>query len=96
LRGIAAWACAGLRDIAFRPAADRTDLLPITFFVVRDQFLVSPVLPEVSDEGKLINFELLVFWRMGIIESPLPKGNVFADKADQPAVLLVKVLNDRK
>jgi hypothetical protein len=96
LRGIAAWACAGLRDIAFRPAADRTDLLPITFFVVRDQFLVSPVLPEISDEGKLINFELLVFWRMGIIESPLLEGNIFADKADQPAVLLVKVLNNRK
>jgi hypothetical protein len=33
---------------------------------------------------------------MGIIESPLPEGKVFADKADQPAVLLVKVLNDRK
>jgi hypothetical protein len=33
---------------------------------------------------------------MGIIESPLLEGNVFADKADQPAVLLIKVLNNRK
>jgi hypothetical protein len=96
LRGITARAGAGLRDITFRPAADRTDLLSITLFVVRDQFLVSPVLPEVSDKREFINFELLVFGRMGIIESPLLEGNVFADKADQPAVLLVKVLNNRK
>jgi hypothetical protein len=32
---------------------------------------------------------------MGIIKSPLFQGDISADKVDQPAVLLVKVLNER-
>ena len=94
LRCIAAGAGAVIRDVTLRTAADGTYLLAITFFEVRDQFLVSPVLSEVGDKGKFINFELLVFRRVGIIESPLLKRNISADKENQPAVLLIKILNN--
>ncbi len=40
------------------------------------------------------NLEFPVSGGMGIIKSPLFKRDVFADKMDQPAVLLVKRLNE--
>ena len=69
-----------IRDIAFRAAADRTDLLAITFFKVRDEIFISPVLTEVRDQREFINFELLILWGVGIIESPLLEWNISADK----------------
>ena len=90
---ITARAGTGIRDVAFRAATDRSDLLTIAFFVVRDEFFVSPALAEICDQRKLINFELLVLWRVGIIESPLLKRDISANKVNQPAVLLIKVLN---
>lgn len=92
-RSITSWAGTGIRDVAFRAAADRADLLTIAFFVVRDEIFVSPFLTEICDQRETIDFELLVLWRMGIIESPLLKRDISADKVNQPAVLLVKVLN---
>ena len=83
-----------IRDVAFRAAADRTDLLAITFFVVRDELSISPVLTKISDQGKFVNFELLIFGGMGIIKGPLLKGDISTDKINQPAVLLVKILNN--
>ena len=94
--GVTAWAGAGVRNITFRPAADRADLFAIAFFVVGDEILISPVLTEVSDQREFINFELLVLWGMGIIKSPLLEGDISADEVDQPAVLLVKILNYRE
>lgn len=35
---------------------------------------------EVRDQREFVNFELLIFWRMGNIESPLLEGNISADK----------------
>lgn len=64
LRGITTRTGARIRNIAFGSAADRTNLLTIAFFVVRNQFLVSPVLAEIRDERQPINLELLVLWRM--------------------------------
>ena len=93
---VAAWTGTGIRDVTLGSTSDRTNLFTITFFVVRDEFFVSPVLSEIRDQWEFINFELLILWGMGIIESPLPKWNVSADKVDQPAVLLVKVLNYRE
>ena len=74
-------------------AADGTDLFAIAFFDVGNEFFVSLVLSEVRDEGELVNLELLVFGGMGIIKSPVFEGDISADEVDQPAVLLVKVLN---
>ena len=43
-----------------------------------------------------INFELLVFEGMGIVKSPLLERDISTDKVNQPAVLLVKILNYRE
>ena len=94
--GTTARAGAGIGDVALGTAADRADLFTLTLFKVRDEFLIGPVLPEISDERKLINFELLIFRGMGIIESPLPERDIPADKVNQPAVLLIKILNNRE
>ena len=67
-------------DITFGPPADGTDLLFITFFKVRDQFLISPVLAEIRDQRKFINLIFLVFRRMGIIKGLLLEWDVSADK----------------
>ena len=85
-----------VRNVTFRPTADRADFLTITFFIVRDEIFISPVLAEVSDQRKFINLELLVFWGMGIIKSPLLKGNISADKVKKPADLFMLVLNKLK
>ncbi|MFQ6803638.1 MAG: hypothetical protein ACLRT5_01110 [Lachnospiraceae bacterium] len=58
----------------------RADLLAITIFEVRDEILVSPVLAEIGDQRKFINFELLIFRGMGIIKRPLLEWDVSADK----------------
>ena len=68
---VTARAGAVLRDIAFRAAPDGADLLAIAFFDVGNELPVSPALAEVSDERQLVSLEFLVFWGMGIIESPL-------------------------
>jgi hypothetical protein len=46
-----------------------------------------------NDLWELIHLELLVFWGVGIIKGPLPERDISADKIDQPAVLLIKLLN---
>ena len=46
-----------------------------------------------SDDRELVDLKFLIFWRVGIIESPLLEGDISADKINKPAVLLVKVLN---
>ena len=62
--GIASGAGAVIRDVTIGAPGDGTDLLAITFFVVRDEVFVIPVLPEVGDQRKLVDLELLVFWRV--------------------------------
>ena len=82
LWGVTTWTGAVLRDITFRAAADRTYFLTIALFVVRDEILVRPALTKICDEGKFVNFELLVLWRMGIVKGPLLKWNISADKVN--------------
>ena len=74
LGGATAGADVADRDVTFRAAADGAYFLSVTFFKVRDEFLVSPVLPEVSDTWEFINFEFLIFGRMGIIKSHCLSG----------------------
>ena len=80
LWGIAAGAGAAVRDITFRAAADGTYLLTITFFIVRDELFVRPVLAEIGHEGEPVDPELLVLWGMGIVKGPLPEGDISADE----------------
>jgi len=69
------------------------DLFHITFFDIGDEFPISPALAEVSDQWQLIRLEFLVFGGMGIVKSTLAERDISADEQDQPAVLLVEVLN---
>ena len=77
-----------LRDIAHRAALNGFNRLTILPGIVGIEILPVPVLVMVDDFRELIHLELLVLGRMGIVEGPLLKGDIFADKVDQPAVLL--------
>ena len=76
---IAARAGAVIINITCGPAADRFDFFAILPFKVRDVIVVVPFLV-IDDLWKLINFELLILWRMRIIESPLLERDISTDK----------------
>ena len=69
-----------LRNVTFATAKDRFDGFVIALFIVGNEVGPFPILFEGYDFRKLINFKLLIFWRMGIIESPLFERDVSADK----------------
>ena len=46
----------------------------------------------VDDLWQLVHLELLILGGMGIVEGPLLKRDISADKVDQPAVLLIKLV----
>jgi hypothetical protein len=48
----------------------------------------------VDDFGQFIHLELLVPGRMGIIKSPLLERDISAENTDQPAVLLIKLMDN--
>ena len=96
LWGTAGRAGAVFRDVAFLTSGDGFYLNTVPAFKVRNQETPVPFLLDDLDFGKFVYFELLIFWRMGIIESPLFEWYISADKTDQPAVLLIKILNNRE
>jgi hypothetical protein len=68
----------------------------VTFFVVRNKIFPIPILFVRDDFGKLIYFEFLILWRMGIIKSPLPERDISANKVNKPTNLFMLVLNELK
>ena len=96
LRGTAGRAGAVLWDVTFFAAGDRFDLNIVPALKVRDEEVPVPFMLDDLDIRKLVHFKFLIFWRMGIIESPLLERDISADKVYQPAVLLIKILNYRK
>ena len=78
----------------------RKDLLSKTMFVITPFIVFEKEQIVLFDkglyDGKLVNFELFVFGRERIIKSPLLERDISANEVDQPAVLLIKVLNNRK
>jgi hypothetical protein len=81
------------RNIAFYTSKDRLDGFVVTLFVVRNKIFPIPILFIRDDFWKLIYFEFLILWRMGIIKSPLPERNVSANKVNKPTNLFMLVLN---
>ena len=79
-RSITTRTAVAVRDIAGRATTDGKNLLTVALFVVRNEIFERPILAEVRNQGKFINLEFLIFWRMGNIESPLLEGNISADK----------------
>ena len=96
LWGAAGRAGAVLRDVTFFASGDRFYLNIVAVFKVRDEETPVPFMMDDLDFWKLVHSKFLIFWRMGIIESPLLERNISADQVYQPAVLLVKILNYRK
>ena len=92
LWSIATWTATVVINITFRTAADRFDFLAILPFEVRNVVFVIPFFV-IDYFWELINLEFLIFGRMGIIEDPLLKGNISADKIKKPADLFMLVLN---
>ena len=80
-------------NIAFLTAGNWLNLHVVALFKVREKELPVPFMLYDLDFWEFIHFEFLVFRGMGIIKGPLLKRNVSADEVDQPAVLLIKVLN---
>lgn len=79
-------------NITFRTAADRFDFLAILPFEVRNVVFVIPFFV-IDYFWELINLEFLIFGRMGIIEDPLLKGDISADKIKKPADLFMFYIN---
>jgi hypothetical protein len=92
LRSFAGGAGTILWDVADRTAAYGSDGFTVFPRVVAVEILPVPVLVMVDDLWQLIHLELLVLRGMGIIEGPLLERDVSADKVDQPAVLLIKLM----
>ena len=69
-------------DVAFLTSGDRFYLEIVSVIKVRDQEAPVPFLLEDLNFWELVHFELLIFWRMGIIESPLLKWYISADEVD--------------
>ena len=67
-------------DVAFLTSCNRLDLYIVAVFEVRDEQSPVPFMVMKFDLGKFICFELLIFWRVGIIKSPLFKRDISADK----------------
>lgn len=96
LWGTAGRAGAVFRDVAFLTSGDGFYLNTVPAFKVRNQETPVPFLLDDLDFGKFVYFELLIFWRMGIIESPLLKRDISTDKVNKPANLFMLVLNELK
>lgn len=83
----------------FRNGSAISSLHRLYGFSVAPKVVFEEKLPVLFDKGfdtrQFIDFELLIFGRMGILIGPLLKRDISADKVDQPAVLLVKMLNNR-
>ena len=82
LRGATGRAGAVLRDVTFFMAGDRLYLNMVPVFKVRDEEMPVPFLLDDLDLRKFIHFKFLIFWGMGIIESPLPERDISADEVD--------------
>ena len=81
------------RDVTFLTAGNRLDLNIVAVFKVRNKKLPVPFMLYDLDFREFVHFELLVFWGMGIIKSPLFERDISANKVNLPAVLAIKVLN---
>lgn len=94
------WGTAERTDDVLREGSAISSLHRLDGLSVAPKIVFEEKLPVLFDKGfdtrKFIDFELLVFRRMGILIGPLLKRDISADKVYQPAVLLIKILNYRK
>ncbi len=77
---VASGAGAILRDIGIRTVSDRFNGLVVTFFIILKKILPVPLLLVRDNLRELVDFKLLVFWGVRVIEGPLFQGDVSADE----------------
>jgi len=70
------------RNGRFRVAENGLEFFAIAFLVILDKILPVPVLLKGDKLWKLIDFEFLVFRRLGIVKIPLFERNISADKSN--------------
>lgn len=92
---IASGTLAFIINVTFRTSGNGLAFFAITPFDIRNVIFVIPWLI-VENLRKFINLKFLVLRGMRIIESPLFKGNISADKVKKPADLFLLVLNNVK
>ena len=83
------------RNVTGFTALDGLKLFTIFPAIVFQEIFPVPVLrgrADIAEDRRFVHPVFLVLGRMGIIEGPLLKRDISADKRDQPAVLLIKVL----
>ena len=87
-------------DNIFRDRAAVSALNRLNGFAILPEVVFQEKLPVLFDKGsdvrEFVNFEFLILWGVGIVKAPLLEWDVSADKTNQPAFLLVKILNNRK
>jgi len=84
-----------LRDVTGGAAFDGRKLFAILPTVVSKEILPLPILrsrTDIAEDRRFVYAVFLVFRRMRIIEGPLLEWDISADKRDQPAVLLIKLM----
>ena len=95
-RGITCRAGTVFWNITLHSAKYRAYGFVVALLIISDEIFPVPVLLVGYDFRKLINLELLVLWRMGIIKSPLLEWDVSTDKVNKPVDLFMLVLNKLK
>ena len=88
---ITSGALAVVRDVTFTTPPDRLYGLVIVLIPPLEVLHEVTIIPglHMEDQRQLIDFELLVFWGVGIIKSPLFERDVLTDKIYQPDILLI-------
>ena len=92
--GVTAWASRIGRDTAFATPADRLELTAVVCALVFAPEVLPVLFLQRDDPWELIRFELLVLWGMCLIISPLLERDVSADKTEEPALLVIKIIDD--
>ena len=82
LWGTAGRAGAVFWDVAFLTSGDGFYLNTVAVIKERTQETPVPFMMDDLDFWKLVHSKFLIFWRMGIIESPLLKWYTSADEVD--------------
>ena len=97
-RSVATRAFTVVIDIAFRTTFYRLDwfvIILVTPCIVSHEIFVIPGL-NIQDQRERIDFQLLISGGTGVIISPLLERDVSTDKVNQPAVLLIEMVDDFK
>ena len=81
-RGIAARTFTVFVDVTFRSTTDGFDRFVVIFITPLKISHEISVIPRfnIQDKWKFINLEFLIFWRVGIIMSPLLKRHISTEK----------------